>query len=133
VTRPSFVLPNGSLLVATTGLDRRIDYCNPAFIDASGYARCELVGQPLDLLDHPDMPEQVMRDLWSSLEAGTPGSVQLKSRRKNGDSFWVCSTVAPVREGTRNVGYMVVRVPAAQAQVQAAVSLYATLRQTAEG
>jgi aerotaxis receptor len=55
VTRREHLLPPGTTLVSTTDLDSRITYCNPAFIQVSGYSRDELMGQPHNLLRHPDM------------------------------------------------------------------------------
>ncbi len=126
-TGREFVLPRGALLVSTTGRDRCITYCNPAFVEASGYTRDDLVGQSLDLLDHPDMPLELGQGLWTTLDAGKPWSGITKSRRKNGEHFWVRSTIAPIPSG----GYMIVRTPALRAQVLAADAMYAAMRNKA--
>ena len=44
VTDQEFRLPDNASLVSTTDLKGRIQYCNPVFIDVSGYRREELLG-----------------------------------------------------------------------------------------
>ncbi|WP_341318402.1 PAS domain S-box protein [Paraburkholderia sp. IMGN_8] len=46
VTQQEFEFPSSQMLVSATDLTGRIEYCNPAFIAVSGYAKDELVGQP---------------------------------------------------------------------------------------
>jgi aerotaxis receptor len=33
----------------------------------------ELLGQPHNLIRHPDMPEEAFRDLWDTVSAASPG------------------------------------------------------------
>jgi aerotaxis receptor len=130
-TGREYALPRGTLLLSSTDHERRIAYCNQALIEASGYTRDELIGQSAYLLDHSDMPPEVLHDLWATLDAGTPWSGIVKSRRKNGDHFWVRATIAPVLEGRYRVGCTIVRTAALRAQVEAADALYAAMRQKA--
>jgi PAS domain S-box-containing protein len=43
-------------LIATTGLNSKITYCNDAFVAISGFTYDELVGQPHSLVRHPGLP-----------------------------------------------------------------------------
>ncbi|MCW5667026.1 MAG: PAS domain-containing protein [Piscinibacter sp.] len=127
VTQREFVIDDGATLVSTTDLKSRITYCNPAFIAVSGYEREELIGQPHNLIRHPDMPSEAFRDLWATLESGRPWSALVKNRRKNGDHYWVRANVTPVLEDGAVVGYMSVRTKPARAEVEAAERLYAAM------
>jgi aerotaxis receptor len=129
VTQREYVLPEGATLVSTTDLDSRITYCNPAFIEVSGYTREELLGQPHHMIRHPDMPAEAFRDMWATIRAGHPWSALVKNRRKNGDHYWVVANVTPVLEGGQVSGYMSVRTRPSRDQVAAAERLYATMRQ----
>jgi aerotaxis receptor len=122
-------LPSGALLLSTTDRQKRIAYCNQALLDASGYTREELVGQPAHVLDHPDMPPEILRELWSTLDAGRTWTGVVKCRRKNGDHFWVRSTSAPVLEGGYCVGSTIVRTAALRIQAEVAQALYAAMRE----
>jgi aerotaxis receptor len=131
VTQQEFVIDDGATLVSTTDLKSRITYCNPAFIAVSGYEREELIGQPHNLIRHPDMPAEAFRDMWATLQSGQPWSALVKNRRKSGDHYWVRANVTPVLENGAVVGYMSVRTKPSRADVAAAEQLYAAMRQEA--
>ena len=44
VTQREYMLPPGTTLVSTTDLQSHITYCNPAFVETSGFSRDELIG-----------------------------------------------------------------------------------------
>ncbi|MCW5612131.1 MAG: PAS domain-containing protein [Rubrivivax sp.] len=128
VTDSEFPFPRGATLVSTTDLKGRILYCNPAFVAVSGYSKPELLGQPHNLIRHPDMPEEAFRDLWATIAAGRPWSAPVKNRRKDGSHYWVMANVTPLVQDGAPVGYMSVRTEPTRAQVRAAETLYATMR-----
>ena len=128
VTDTEFPFPRGATLVSTTDLKGRILYCNPAFVAVSGYSKPELLGQPHNLIRHPDMPEEAFRDLWATIAAGRPWSAPVKNRRKDGSHYWVMANVTPLVQDGAPVGYMSVRTEPTREQVRAAETLYATMR-----
>ncbi len=127
VTQREYPFPSGCTLVSTTDLQGRILYCNPAFVEVSGYSRSELLGQPHNLIRHPDMPAEAFRDLWATIQAGQPWSAPVKNRRKNGDYYWVMANVTPLFDGTKVTGYVSVRTEASRAEIDAALALYTTM------
>ncbi|OYV00933.1 MAG: chemotaxis protein [Burkholderiales bacterium PBB5] len=131
VTQREFQLPEGTTLVSTTDLQSHITYCNPAFVAASGYTLEELVGQPHNLIRHPDMPAEAFRDMWATLKAGLPWTALVKNRRKSGDHYWVRANVTPVLDSGRVTGYMSVRTTPSRQEVAAAEALYARMREEA--
>jgi aerotaxis receptor len=128
VTQQEFVLPDGATLVSTTDLQSRITYCNPNFVAVSGFSREELLGQPHNLVRHPDMPSEAYRDMWATLQSGSPWSALVKNRRKNGDHYWVMANATPVMKNGQPVGYMSVRTKPTRQQVEQAEALYAQMR-----
>ena len=131
ITQREYAFPAGQALVSTTDLQGRILYCNPGFIEVSGYIREELLGQPHNMIRHPDMPEEAFRDMWQTIESGQPWSGLVKNRRKNGDHYWVMANVTPLLDGDRPVGYMSVRTLPDRQQVSEAETLYARMREAA--
>ncbi len=129
VSGQEYPFPHGQTLVSTTDTKGRILYCNPMFIEVSGYEKEELLGQPHNMIRHPDMPEEAFRDMWETIASGRPWSAPVKNRRKNGDHYWVMANATPLLENGRPVGYMSVRTEATRAQIQAAEQLYATMRE----
>ncbi len=132
VTQREYPFPPNRTLVSVTDLKGRITYCNPAFIEVSGYSREELLGQPHNILRHPDMPAEAFRDMWATIESGRPWSGVVKNRRKNGDHYWVVAGATPMMDGDRITGYLSVRHEPTREAIQAADALYATMRAEAE-
>ncbi|WP_326534251.1 methyl-accepting chemotaxis protein [Pseudorhodoferax sp.] len=131
VTQQEFVLPPGRTLVSVTDLQGRIVYCNKTFCDTAGYSEAELLGQPHNLVRHPDMPAEGYRDLWATIEQGRPWTGVVKNRRKNGDHYWVRAHATPVRRDGRVVGYLSVRTTPSRAEIDGAEALYAAMREEA--
>jgi aerotaxis receptor len=128
VTQCERAFPSGFNLVSTTDLKGRITYCNEAFIELSGFAREELLGQPHNLVRHPDMPEEAFRDMWDTLRQGLPWTGLVKNRSKNGDHYYVVANVTPIMDNDRPAGYLSVRTEPTREQIAASETLYATMR-----
>ena len=128
VSQREFSFSDDQTLVSATDMGGRIRYCNPAFIAVSGFSRDELVGQPHNIVRHPDMPPEVFADMWRTLKRGRPWTGLVKNRRKDGDHYWVLANVTPVIERGRPVGYLSVRVKPSRDDVARADALYARMR-----
>ncbi len=128
----AFPFPVGESLVSTTDLKGRITYCNPAFIHVSGYTREELLGQPHNLIRHPDMPAEAFRDMWATIQSGQPWTALVKNRRKDGRYYWVRANVTPLIVDDKPVGYMSVRTAPSAADIAQAGQLYARLNADAQ-
>ncbi len=129
VTGNEYELDEHITLVSKTDLKGRIAYANPAFVEASGYAEDELLGQPHNLVRHPDMPAEAFADLWSTLKEGHPWTGVVKNRRKNGDFYWTLANVTPVRENGVASGYLSVRSKPSRQQVAEAERAYRGIRE----
>lgn len=127
VTQHEFRLSPDTVIISRTDLEGNIVYCNEDFVVASGYAREDLIGQPHNILRHPDMPAEAFADLWKTVQNGMPWNGIVKNRRQNGDYYWVYAQVAPTYSMGSISGYLSVRVPATPDQIHQAESLYPQL------
>lgn len=125
VSGREFVFPQGKTVISYTNLKGQITRANESFIELSGFSRDELVGQPHNLVRHPDMPAEAFRDMWDTLTKGRPWSGLVKNRRKNGDHYWVRAYASPLADGT---GHVSVRVAASRQEINSAEQLYALMR-----
>ncbi len=116
-------------ILSTTDLNGDITYVNPDFIKISGFEERELLGQHHNIVRHPDMPPEAFGDLWSSVRAGRSWMGMVKNRCKNGDHYWVSAFVTPISRNGKVVEYQSVRTKPQAAQVAAAETLYAQLRE----
>jgi len=128
VTQHEYPYPSGQTVVSTTDLKGRITHCNEVFIELSGFSKEELLGQPHNLVRHPDVPAEAFRDLWDTLGQGMPWTGVVKNRRKNGDHYWVVANVTPVMDGEKTVAYLSVRTEPTREQIQVFEALFATMR-----
>ena len=134
VTDKEVVLRPDSLIVSKTDLKGRITYINHDFIEISGFAEAELIGEPHNLVRHPDMPTEAFEDLWRDLKAGRPWTGMVKNRCKNGDFYWVIATATPTQDANGNIdGYMSVRRKPSAEQIQAADQAYRLFREKRAG
>ena len=127
VTQRELDWPADWMIVSTTDAQGRITHCNHAFVQVSGFDYDELMGQPHNLVRHPDMPPEAYRDMWSTIGHGRPWSGVVKNRCKNGDHYWVLAHVTPVLDGGKPKGYVSVRLKPTREQIQAAEALYARI------
>jgi len=128
VTQKEHQLPEGAFIVSTTDLRGVITYVNEEFIRISGFSEDELIGQPHNLVRHPDMPPAAFEDLWRTVKAGQPWQGMVKNRCKNGDSYWVDASVTPIEEKGQVAGYVSIRSKPTKAQVVEAERMYARAR-----
>lgn len=83
--------------VVITDLDRRIQYVNPKFLDATGYGAQEVIGQMPSILKSGRTDDTVYQDLWATLERGEQWRGEFVNRRKDGSLYWEQATIQPIR------------------------------------
>lgn len=124
VTDKERTFPEEQKLISSTDLKGKIVHCNDAFVEVSGYSHEELIGQPHNLVRHPDMPVEAFESMWKELKAGLPWMGLVKNRCKNGDYYWVSAYVTPVIADGVVVGYESVRTAPSRDQVARAEVVY---------
>jgi len=129
VTGREVVLRDGDSIVSMTDTRGTITYINDYFVEISGYAESELIGQPHNTIRHPHMPAAAFADMWANLKQGRPWVGLVKNRCKNGDHYWVQANVTPMLDAQGQVsGYMSVRKKVTPAQIARAEQAYAAMR-----
>jgi len=129
VTQREYEFPDGVTLMSVTDPTSRITYANEAFIETSGFDREELIGQPHNLVRHPDMPPEAFADMWATLKAGESWTALVKNRRKNGDHYWVRANATPIERNGQHCGYISVRTKPTRDEINAAEELYRRFRE----
>lgn len=127
ITNHEVEFQEGTKITSKTDLKGIITYVNEDFLKISGYTNEELIGQPHNLIRHPEMPQEAFRDLWETVKAQNSWVGLVKNRCKNGDFYWVDANVSPIYEDGKHIGYMSVRTKATREQIQNAERLYAKM------
>ena len=127
VTNNEVKLDEDSCILSTTNLKGQITYINDDFIKVSGFSKDELIGQPHNLVRHPDMPTAAFEDMWQHLKAGQSWMGMVKNRCKNGDYYWVNAFATPIIINGVAREYQSVRTKPQAADVNRAEEVYTQL------
>jgi aerotaxis receptor len=129
VTQREYQFPDDVTLMSVTDTQSHITYANEAFIEVSGFDRDELMGQPHNVVRHPDMPPEAFADMWATLKGGESWTALVKNRRKDGDHYWVRANATPIERGGQVCGYISVRTKPSRDEIAAAEDLYRRFRE----
>ncbi len=111
---PSRIIPTGrealfaedEIIVSKTDLRGVITYANDVFFRVAGYTEAELIGQPQNIIRHPEMPRCVFKLLWDTLKSGSEIFAYVLNLARDGSHYWVFAHVTPSYDLTgRNVGF----------------------------
>ncbi|KFF10333.1 PAS domain-containing protein [Flavobacterium hydatis] len=76
-------------IVSKADLYGTLEYVNDTFSKVSGYDESELVGQPHNIIRHPDMPKVIFKVLWDNIKMGKKFHGIIKNLAKSGEYYWV--------------------------------------------
>jgi aerotaxis receptor len=128
VTQREYQFPATATLLSTTDTASHITYANAAFIRTSGFSADALIGQPHNIVRHPDMPQEAFADMWRSLKQGQSWTALVKNRRSDGDHYWVRANAAPMRRDGQLTGYLSARTKPTRAEIEATEPIYARFK-----
>ena len=87
---------NESAIVSKTDPKGVITYVNTKFCDVSGYSKEELIGQSHNIIRHPDMPREVFKELWKTLQNKKVFKATIKNRTKDNGFYFVDTSIMPI-------------------------------------
>lgn len=93
------------MFFSTTDRKGVITAGNSVFVRVSGFEPRELIGEPHNLIRHPDMPRAVFRLLWRTIGEGRPIVAYVLNMAKDGRYYWVVALVMPLREGYLSIRF----------------------------
>jgi PAS domain S-box-containing protein len=84
-------------IVIITDTRGAIEYVNPKFTAVTGYSAEEVTGKNPRLLKSSQSPAALYRRLWRTLASGEEWRGELENRRKDGSSYWVLTSISPLK------------------------------------
>jgi PAS domain S-box-containing protein len=124
-TQRERVMREGDFIVSKTDPKGIITYCNPIFIEFSGYREEELLGAQHNIIRHPDMPRAAFKLVWDTIQAGKEVFAYVKNMSKDGGFYWVFTHITPdFGPGGNIVGYTSVRRCPQRKAIEAIAPLY---------
>ena len=99
-----------SAIVSKTDIHGNITYVNDKFVEISGYTRSELLGNNHRLIKHPDMDENVFRELWQTISSKRIFHAIIINRKKNAEAYFVDTTIIPLLDDNEHITeYLAIR------------------------
>jgi PAS domain S-box-containing protein len=92
-----------SAIVSKTDARGVITFVNQKFCDISGYSEEELVGQPHNIIRHPDMAAAVFKEMWGMISEKKAWSGIVKNRTKSGGAYYVDTVINPITDCRGNI------------------------------
>ena len=118
------------IIVTKTDPRGLITYANDVFLRISALTEAEAVGQPHNVIRHPDMPRAVFKLLWDTIAGGQEIFAYVLNLAADGAHYWVFAHVTPSHDAARRlVGYHSNRRRPDTASVTAVRQVYDRVRQ----
>ena len=115
-------------IVSKTDLKGNIIFINKNFSEVSGYSEEELIGEPHNVLRHPDMPRAIFFRVWKTLLSGRKINGVIKNLAKDGRYYWVIAEFEPKFDAQGNiVALTAFRRAASSTIVETIEELYGTM------
>ncbi|MBD3841041.1 MAG: PAS domain-containing protein [Campylobacterales bacterium] len=122
------VLDDFAFLVSETDSKGVISFANDDFCKIAGYSLEELIGQPHNMVRHPDMPKAAFKSLWDTVQSGQIWTGYVKNATKDGGYYWVFATVYPFETCDGKKGYLSCRRKPSLEEIIEHEKLYKELR-----
>ncbi len=122
------ILSDNAFLVSQTDEKGNIIFANDEFCAMAEYSKEELVGKPHNMVRHGDMPKAAFKQLWDTIKSGEVWRGFVKNKTKNGNYYWVVSTIYPYKNDEGKRCYMSCRRKPTRQQIEEATQLYRTMR-----
>ncbi len=87
---------HNAALVSETDIRGNITFANETFAKISGYTVEELLGKNHRILKSGKQDDAIFVDMWATISAGKVWRGIICNKKKNGEFYWVKSTITPV-------------------------------------
>lgn len=116
-------------IVSKTNTKGIITYGNDYFVEISKYSECQLIGQPHNIIRHPDMPKVIFKLIWENIQTKQSIMGIIKNLAKDGRYYWVVTEFTVQVDPLNNniSGYTAFRQSASNKQIVEIERLYKIL------
>lgn len=120
--------PQKSYILSETDEKGMIIYANDIFCKIAGYKLDELIGEPHNIVRHPDMPRIAFKGLWQDIQSKGFWTGYVKNMSKDRGFYWVYATVLRKLAADGTATYLSVRVKPSRKDVATYTKLYSELK-----
>ena len=128
-TENEIKLSDKRYIVSKTDAKGIITYANDYFVEICGYSEGELLGQPHNIVRHPDMPKIAFKLMWDRIKQGKNFIAVVKNLAKDGSFYWVVTDFEPKVDSITNeiISHTAFRKAAPRKAIEVMSPIYATL------
>ena len=90
-------------ILSEADLKGTITYVNKKLCEVSKYSEKELIGKGHNIFRHRDMPKELFKLFWQTIQKGEVFKGIIKNKAKDGSHYWVDATVVPVKNEKGNI------------------------------
>lgn len=128
-TENEIKLSDTRYIVSKTDAKGVITYANDYFVEICGYTEKELLGQPHNIVRHPDMPKVAFKLMWDRIKKGGNFIAVVKNLAKDGSYYWVVTDFEPKVDPITNeiISHTAFRKAAPRKAIETLAPIYATL------
>lgn len=121
------VLYDDLYLLSETDEKGIVEYASDSFLKIANLKSEEIIGQPHNIVRHPDMPRAAFKSLWDDVKSKGFWTGYVKNARKGGGYYWVYATVLRSIDKNGKTKYVSIRVKPSREEVKKAEALYSSL------
>ncbi len=99
----SSAIEQGAHAVIIANAQGTIEYVNTQFVEQTGYANVEFVGQPAHQLKQLFCDANQYRDIEAACDTGRSWQGEVLNNKKNHTTFWALLSVSPIRDDTGTI------------------------------
>ncbi|MDH5258540.1 MAG: PAS domain S-box protein, partial [Gammaproteobacteria bacterium] len=100
---------NEHSIVSIANTAGTITFVNNKFCEISGYSREELIGKNHRIVKSSVHPDEFYSEMWDSISNGKTWNGTVCNLQKNGDPYWVESSIVPVLD-RNNIPYQYISI-----------------------
>jgi aerotaxis receptor len=114
-------------LIYEIDTDGIITYANQNFCQVTGFRKEELIGKNHSIFKHPDVPQELYENLWSTKKRLKQWFSTLKNMRRDGMYFWsdIHCTVKYDNDTEEVSGFIIVHKPTSKSNIEEETERYA--------
>ena len=125
IERPWF---EDGIIVTKTDLKGHITSVNEVFLEMAQLTEEQALGQPHNIVRHPDMPRCIFQLIWDTLATKNEIFAYINNLATSGDHYWVFANITPIFNDQQEVvGYHSKRLQPRPDQIAKIIPLYERL------
>jgi PAS domain S-box-containing protein len=96
IIKLSTAIINVPLSIMITDIEATIEYVNPYFCELTGYTTEEIIGTNPSILQSGETPQEVFKNLWSTILKGEVWNGEFINKKKNGEVYHESARITPI-------------------------------------